>query len=67
MVLSVDYLRNVETHGLLGVDINKVGTSNNFSAAGAEAAVEATANAYTGCAGMTGAPAVNMRDGSRRR
>jgi Carboxypeptidase regulatory-like domain len=63
MVLSVDYLRNVETHGLLGVDINKVGTSNNFSAAGAEAAVEATANGYQKCAGMTGAPAVTCAIG----
>ena len=32
MVFSADFLRNVETHALLGVDINKVGTSNNFSA-----------------------------------
>jgi hypothetical protein len=59
MVFSADFVRNVETHGLLGVDINKVGTANNFSAAGAEAAVEGAANATTGCGGMTGAGAVN--------
>lgn len=63
MVFTADFLRNVETHALLGVDVNKVGTVNNFSAAGAEAAVEgaanATANVTTNCAGMTGAGAVN--------
>src|SRR5262249_30903680 len=30
MVFTADFLRNVETHGLLGVDLNKVGTANNF-------------------------------------
>ena len=63
MVLSVDYLRNVETHGLLGVDINKVGTSNNFSAAGAEAAVGGYGQLrYKRLrAVMTGAAAVTVR------
>jgi len=59
MVLSVDYLRNVETHALLGQDINRVGTSNNFSAAGAEAAVEGAATSVGCAAGLTGAAAVN--------
>jgi hypothetical protein len=59
MVFTADFLRNVETHALLGVDVNKVGTANNFSAAGAEAAVEGAANATTGCGGLTGASAVN--------
>ncbi len=66
MVLSADFLRNVETHGLLGVDINKVGTSNNFSSAGASAAVANAVNAtdsnnvplFPSCMNMTGAPAV---------
>ena len=59
MVFTADFLRNVETHGLLGVDINKVGTANNYNAAGAEAAVEGAANATSGCSGQTGAAAVN--------
>ena len=59
MVFTADFLRNVETHGLLGEDVNKVGTANNFSAAGAEDAVEGAANATSGCGGMTGAAAVN--------
>jgi hypothetical protein len=59
MVFTADFLRNVETHGLLGVDINKVGTANNFNATGAEAAVEGAANATSGCTGMVGAGAVN--------
>jgi hypothetical protein len=58
MVLTADFLRNVETHGLMGIDQNKVGTSNNFSATGAEAAVEGAANATTGCGGLTGSAAV---------
>ena len=45
MVLTADFLRNVETHGLLGEDINKVGTANTSNAAGAEDAVEGAANA----------------------
>ena len=66
MVFSADFLRNVETHGLLGQDINRVGTSNNFNAAGATAAVAGAANAYQNpntlampCVGQTGAAAVN--------
>jgi hypothetical protein len=59
MVFTADFLRNVETHGLLGEDVNKVGTANNFNAAGAEAAVEGAAAATSGCGGMTGAAAVN--------
>jgi hypothetical protein len=59
MVFTADFLRNVETHALLGVDINKVGTSNNFSQAGAQAAVAGAANVTPGCLGLTGAGAVN--------
>jgi len=59
MVLTADFLRNVETHGLLGTDINKVGTANNFNAAGAEAAVEGAANGTPGCLGLGGSAAVN--------
>jgi Carboxypeptidase regulatory-like domain len=59
MVFTADFLRNVETHGLLGIDVNHVGDVNNFSAAGAEAAVEGAANATSGCSGLTAAAAVN--------
>jgi hypothetical protein len=67
MVLTADFLRNVETHGLLGYDVNKVGTANNFNSAGANAAVAGAANAtdpntgavlFPACVGMTGASAV---------
>ena len=68
MVFTADFLRNVETHALLGQDLNRVGTSNNFDAAGATAAVAGAANAYTDqgatpCAGLSGAPAVNCMIG----
>ncbi len=59
MVLTADFLRNVETHALLGIDINHVGDVADFNPAGAEAAVEGAANATTGCNGLTAAAAVN--------
>jgi len=58
MVLTADYLRNVETHALLGIDVNHVGDVANFNLAGAQAAVAGAANATPGCAGMGGAAAV---------
>ena len=39
MVLSVDYIRNVQTHYLLGVDQNHTGDIRYFSKAGAQAAI----------------------------
>lgn len=48
LVLSVDYLRNVETHSLLNVDLNHVGDAAYFNAAGAAAAI-ATTNTSFGC------------------
>jgi hypothetical protein len=42
MVLSVDLLRNVTTHFLLGVDVNHVGDSRYFNLPGALAAVTQT-------------------------
>ena len=41
-VLSVDFLRNITTHFLLGVDVNHVGDSRYFNLPGALAAVTAT-------------------------
>ncbi|HEY3972793.1 MAG TPA: carboxypeptidase regulatory-like domain-containing protein [Candidatus Sulfotelmatobacter sp.] len=48
MVLSVDYLRNVETHSLLGVDLNHTGDTRYFNKNGALAAISATNHAF-GC------------------
>jgi hypothetical protein len=54
LVFSADYLRNVTTHLLLGVDINHVGDSRYLNMAGATAAIDAT-NASFGCpAGSAG-------------
>ncbi|MFZ0319211.1 MAG: carboxypeptidase regulatory-like domain-containing protein [Candidatus Sulfotelmatobacter sp.] len=59
LVLTADFLRNVETHALLGLDINHVGDVADFNLAGANDAVAGAANATSGCTGMTGAAAVN--------
>jgi hypothetical protein len=54
MVLSADYLRNVETRTLLAIDVNKVGDISTFNMGGATAARDAT-NASFGCpAGIGG-------------
>ncbi|HLV87507.1 MAG TPA: carboxypeptidase regulatory-like domain-containing protein [Candidatus Sulfotelmatobacter sp.] len=48
MIVSVDYIRNVQTHFLLGVDQNHAGDISNFNLAGAQAAISATNNSF-GC------------------
>jgi hypothetical protein len=48
MVFSADYVRNVQTHYLLGVDLNHAGDINYFNLAGANSAINAT-NASFGC------------------
>jgi hypothetical protein len=48
MVLSADYLRNVETRTLIGIDANRQGDISTFNLAGANAAVAAT-NSSFGC------------------
>jgi hypothetical protein len=54
MVFSADYVRNVETHSLLGIDINHAGDVSTFNATAASAAIDAT-NASFGCpAGTAG-------------
>jgi len=68
-VLSVDYLRNIETHSLLGIDVNHTGDARYFNMAGAQAAISATNNAFgcgtgydpgsTGCAIAAGATMAN--------
>jgi len=42
MVFSADYLRNVETRTLIGVDANKQGNVGTFNLGGAQAAIAAT-------------------------
>src|SRR5262249_24242957 len=42
LVLSADYVRNVETRALLGVDVNHVGDTRYFNATGANAAIAQT-------------------------
>lgn len=42
VVLSVDYLRNVETHTLLGIDTNHVGDIRYFNKGAAQAAIATT-------------------------
>jgi hypothetical protein len=49
MVFSADYLRNVETRSLIGIDQNHEGDVSNFNLGGANAAINAT-NASFGCA-----------------
>ena len=49
MVFSADFLRNVETHTLLGVDVNHDGGISNFNLAAAQGAIAATNGAF-GCA-----------------
>jgi len=46
MVFSADYLRNVETRSLIGVDANQQGNIKYFNLAGAQAAIAATNAAF---------------------
>jgi hypothetical protein len=52
IVLSADYLRNVSTHTLLGIDVNHVGDARFLNKGNAQAAIQAT---LTQC----GAPNIN--------
>jgi carboxypeptidase family protein len=58
MVLSVDYLRNVNLHYLIGVDANHSGDVRYFSKSAALAAISATNNAF-GCGTGTDATSIN--------
>jgi hypothetical protein len=46
-VLSVDFVRNVQTHYLLGVDQNSAGSTQYFNLAGANAAINATNTSFS--------------------
>lgn len=58
MVLTVDYLRNIETHTLLGIDTNRVGDAAFFNLAAAQNAIS-VATQQLGCAGGYSAAAIN--------
>jgi hypothetical protein len=52
-ILSVDYVRNVGTHFLLGVDTNQVGDARNLNVGAAQAAIAATTQSYNCGGGYT--------------
>ncbi|MGB8582836.1 MAG: TonB-dependent receptor [Candidatus Sulfotelmatobacter sp.] len=58
MVLTVDYLRNIETHTLLAIDTNHVGDARFFNLANAMAAISAT-NASLGCPAASDPASIN--------
>ena len=57
-VLSVDYLRNVALHGLIGVDSNHLGDSHFLNTTAALNAISTT-NVAKGCGAGTDAAAIN--------
>ena len=60
MIVSVDYIRNVQTHFLLGVDQNHAGSIGTFNLAGANAAIAATiANCGGGVTTVSGTYTAN--------
>ncbi len=63
VVLSVDYLRNVTTGLLLGVDENHTGDARYFNRTGALNAIAAT-TAQFGCGGGTNSAAINCAIGA---
>src|SRR2546425_12066832 len=58
LVLSADYLRNVNLHFLLGVDVNHVGDARFFNRANALAAISVTNNSF-GCGAGTSTASIN--------
>ncbi|MFZ0296066.1 MAG: TonB-dependent receptor [Candidatus Sulfotelmatobacter sp.] len=58
MVLTVDYLRNIETHTLLAIDTNHVGDARFFNLAAAQNAIAVT-TAGLGCPGGFSPGAIN--------
>jgi len=58
MVLTADYLRNIETHTLIAIDTNHVGDARFFNLAAAQNAVAVT-TAQFGCPGGYSAGAIN--------
>jgi hypothetical protein len=58
MVLSIDYLRNVNLHYLLGIDANHSGDTRYFNKTAALAAISATNNQF-GCGTGTDPASIN--------
>jgi hypothetical protein len=56
MMVSADYVRNVQTHYLLGVDVNHTGDTHYFNLAAAQAAIATT---LTQC-GVIGPNAIDL-------
>ncbi|MDP9160894.1 MAG: carboxypeptidase regulatory-like domain-containing protein, partial [Acidobacteriota bacterium] len=71
LVFTADYLRNVETRTLIGVDVNHMGDVKNFSLAGAQAAIADTLStcgaasidaAIASCPALDGSGGATMSD-----
>jgi hypothetical protein len=60
MVLTIDYLRNIETHSLLAIDTNHVGDARFLDKTNAVAAINQT---LANC-GVSGANAINLAIGN---
>ncbi len=70
MVLSVDFLRNIETHALLGIDVNQTGAARHFNPASASSAIANTEfycghpgdlqGTITDCAAINGSGGANI-------
>src|SRR5262249_47778718 len=58
-VLTIDYLRNVGLHGLIGVDTNHVGDARFLNKAAALNAISLTNSKFATCGGGTDAAAIN--------
>src|SRR5262249_21327034 len=58
MVFSADYLRNVQTHSLLSIDINKDGDISTFNASAAALAIANTNNIW-GCGNSASSAAID--------
>src|SRR5207245_10040917 len=58
LVLSADYLRNVNLHFLLGVELNHVGDARFFNRANALDAISSTNNSF-GCGAETDVASIN--------
>ncbi|HET9183466.1 MAG TPA: carboxypeptidase regulatory-like domain-containing protein [Candidatus Angelobacter sp.] len=58
VVWTADYLRNVDTHTLLAIDVNHVGDARFFNKNAALAAIAGTTGAF-GCGGGTDAASIN--------
>ena len=69
LILSADYLRNIETRGLLGVDINHTGAARYFNAGSAFSAVNLTvadcgAGSLAAAISPQGCPGIHPPSGS---